>query len=75
MEEAYWRALTLVGEDVPNQCVLFEDSARNLCPASALGMYTVLVGKKKSDPAARLCVSSLSALPTVMPDLWEGYLG
>ena len=41
--EAYERALALIGARGP-ACIMVEDSARNLGPAKALGMATVLVG-------------------------------
>lgn len=44
--DSYERMLALLGTTGP-QCILVEDSARNLRPAKALGMTTVLVG---SDP-------------------------
>lgn len=41
--DSYERMLALLGTTGP-QCILVEDSARNLRPAKALGMTTVLVG-------------------------------
>lgn len=46
--EAYTRCLQLL-EAHPQECVLVEDSARNLAPAAQLGMVTVLVD---GDPGA-----------------------
>lgn len=40
--QAYSRLLALLGAR-PEECILVEDSVRNLAPAKALGMYTVLV--------------------------------
>ena len=40
--EAYRRALDILGAEGPD-CVLVEDNVRNLLPAKALGMITVLV--------------------------------
>lgn len=40
---AYTRALSLIPAQ-PDECVFIEDSRRNLIPAQALGMLTVLVG-------------------------------
>jgi putative hydrolase of the HAD superfamily len=42
-QDAYERALALLGAHGP-QCIMVEDAARNLGPAKALGMATVLVG-------------------------------
>ncbi|MCS7220929.1 MAG: pyrimidine 5'-nucleotidase [Anaerolineae bacterium] len=42
---AYQRALALL-HLAPGQCIMVEDSPRNLAPARAMGMITVLVGDK-----------------------------
>jgi putative hydrolase of the HAD superfamily len=41
---AYLKALDFVSA-LPEECVLIEDSLRNLIPARNLGMKTVLVGE------------------------------
>lgn len=41
---AYHRALTLCRQDDPTACLVVDDQPRNLAPAAALGMGTVLVG-------------------------------
>jgi putative hydrolase of the HAD superfamily len=48
---AYTRALNLIPAQ-PEECVFIEDSRRNLLPAQALGMLTVLVGNEAA-PEAR----------------------
>ena len=45
---AYARALEMVGATAA-ECVYADDSARNLVPARALGMTTVLVGPHRAD--------------------------
>jgi len=52
--DAYERALALLDAQGP-ECIMVEDSARNLRPAKALGLTTVLV--REDDP------SHVSALP------------
>ena len=42
--EAYQRALALCRQDDPTNCLVVDDQVRNLVPAAALGMGTVLVG-------------------------------
>jgi putative hydrolase of the HAD superfamily len=42
---AYTRICQLLRVE-PEECMLVEDNVRNLCPAKALGMSTVLVGPK-----------------------------
>jgi putative hydrolase of the HAD superfamily len=46
--EVYPRFLSLVGAE-GHECVLIEDSVRNLHPAKSLGMTTVLVGGESGD--------------------------
>jgi len=48
---AYRRVCDLLGLP-PEECVLVEDNVRNLCPAKAIGMRTVLVGDGNPSPAA-----------------------
>jgi putative hydrolase of the HAD superfamily len=71
VEDAYHRALALVGETHPGRCILFDDSPRNLAPARALGFRTVLVGHDKPDPSACHSITSLQKLPEVLPELWK----
>lgn len=49
-QRAYQRALEALGAQ-PQECLLVDDAARNLRPAKALGMITVLVGAQKSEDA------------------------
>ena len=46
--DAYEQALALLGARGP-ECVMVEDSARNLQPAKALGLTTVLVGAEPGE--------------------------
>ena len=48
--EAYTRCLRLL-DARPDECVLIEDTGRNLAPAKQLGMTTVLVDGDPNDPA------------------------
>ena len=48
--DAYERVLKLLGV-VGRECAMIEDSARNLVPAKALGMATVLVGDEPDEHA------------------------
>jgi putative hydrolase of the HAD superfamily len=48
--EAYINCLRLLDAH-PAECVLIEDTGRNLAPAAALGMTTVLVDGNLNDPA------------------------
>jgi putative hydrolase of the HAD superfamily len=68
--EAYPQALRLAGESEPGRCVFFDDAPRNLAPARALGIYTVLVGTALSDPSACLSVRRLHDLPGLLPGVF-----
>ena len=68
---AYQRALKIAGDDNPAECIIFDDSIRNLTPARELGFYTILVGKNGSEPAADKVLSSLHELHRYLPELWE----
>lgn len=69
--EAYQRALKLADGAEPKNCVLFEDSLRNLTPANDLGFKTVLVGTDEMHPTADYSVGNLKDLPQVFPGLWS----
>ena len=70
---AYKRALALVGDPAPQECVMLDDSPTNLAPARQLGFTTVLINLERiPDPAATYCIPSLLSLPQVLPALWNG---
>ena len=79
--EAYERVLELLGAD-GRQCAMIEDTARNLKPARALGMTTVLVGDEP-DEHVDFTVGSVLEVGQVVADLlaqrggrpatWGGY--
>lgn len=68
--KAYSRALELAGENNPENCVLLDDSIRNLIPAHQAGFTTVLVGSTERNPAADYSVNSLKDLSRVFTQLW-----
>jgi putative hydrolase of the HAD superfamily len=69
-KEAYQRALDLADSANAANCVLFEDSLRNLAPASEHGFTTVLVGTGVKHAKADYSVKKLTDLPRVFPQLW-----
>ncbi len=76
-QEAYERALVLAGELDPRRCALFDDSPRNLAPATALGFTTVLVSASQPDcgsiqehPGYNHVIPNLNCLLQVLPQLW-----
>ncbi len=68
---AYERALAISGATDTGECIIFDDSVRNLAPAHEMGFYTILVGKDGVQPAADQSMSSLHELTIKMPELWE----
>ena len=69
--ESYQRALALAKEKKPENCILLDDSLRNLVPAKDLGFTTVLVGSNGSNPAVDYTIDSIHELPQSLPDLWS----
>jgi pyrimidine 5'-nucleotidase len=69
--KAYVRALDLAGEANPENCVLLDDSIRNLTPAHQAGYTTVLVGSTEQYQAADYSIESLKDLPQVFKQLWS----
>jgi putative hydrolase of the HAD superfamily len=68
---AYQRALEISGDDDPTQCVIFDDSIRNLAPAREMGFFTILVGKNGMESKVDKVIPSLHALTRQLPELWE----
>jgi putative hydrolase of the HAD superfamily len=49
--EAFQKVMDAVGVKTPQECVIIEDSMKNIRKAKSLGMYTVLVvGRRRSHP-------------------------
>jgi putative hydrolase of the HAD superfamily len=68
--EAYQRALDLADSSNPANCIIFEDSLRNLVPAHELGFTTVMVGTEEKHSGVDYSVKNLLDLPQVFPQLW-----
>lgn len=68
---AYRRCLSLLGAE-PGECVLIEDAARNLAPATRLGMVTVLVDGDRGD-AADFHIDSIIELPAVVAAICQAW--
>lgn len=71
-KDAYERAISLVNGFNAEQCVLFEDSLRNLEPAKDLGFTTVLIGADRCPAGVNYAAKSLHDLPQIFPALWSG---
>ena len=69
--DAYRRALSLAGIADATECVLLDDSPRNLCPARQLGFTTILVGSAEPELSANYVIRTPKELSMVMPELWN----
>jgi putative hydrolase of the HAD superfamily len=69
--EAYRRICDLLGVR-PEECLLVEDNIRNLCPAKALGMVTVLVDGSQKDECVDFNVKRIEEIGQVLAALERG---
>jgi putative hydrolase of the HAD superfamily len=67
--EAYQKALSLVGNPIPNYCMLIDDRIINLGPAKEIGITTVLVGEEIQDPAVDYVIQSMNEILIKVPGL------
>jgi len=85
-KEAFDAIFKRVGVTSPEECVMIEDSMKNVRRAKELGMKTVLVtGKTRraagdsgvydtpegEDPAVDVAIETIEELRTALPGLWE----
>eukprot|EP00934_Nitzschia_sp_Nitz4_P009299 Nitzschia sp. Nitz4//scaffold88_size82704//65480//66262//NITZ4_005305-RA/size82704-processed-gene-0.73-mRNA-1//-1//CDS//3329559533//9289//frame0 len=81
--EAFEKIFSSIGHPLPESCVMFEDSMKNIRQAKKLGMKTVLLtGKSEegrllpgdkpevSDAAVDCSLGLIEDLPKVLPGLW-----
>jgi putative hydrolase of the HAD superfamily len=68
---AYRRICDLLGVR-PEECLLVEDNVRNLCPAKALGMVTVLVDGSKADDCVDFGVQRIEEIGQVVKQIERG---
>jgi putative hydrolase of the HAD superfamily len=67
--EAYRRAMALSLQDDPGACLVVDDQVRNLAPAAALGMGTVLVGPAQGANGIDHTIARAADLLQAVPDL------
>ena len=67
--EAYRRALMLCRQDDPTACLVVDDQHRNLVPAAALGMGTVLVGSAERLDGIDHAIPRAADLLLAVPEL------
>lgn len=75
--EAFRQALRLLGNPEPSQCVIIEDSVRNVTTAREMGFHTILVGNPVgADHLADAQIASLEELADLsnlpfLQDVWR----
>ena len=67
--EAFEVALKMAGDPPPKRCVFVDDIPRNLVPAKALGMYTILVGADHGTPEIDVQIPDIYALPAAVAQI------
>ena len=67
MPEAYKIAIDLAGIDDPEECVMIDDSERNLLTAHELGFFTIRVGSDDRLDFMDASVPSIYQLPEIIP--------
>jgi len=70
---AYVKALEILGAR-PEECILLDDTDRNLLPGREMGMVTILVGAAHSD-VAHFVISNIEQFPQVIAQLNDGLAG
>jgi putative hydrolase of the HAD superfamily len=68
-DEAYDRALAIVGNPKTEKCILVDDRIPNLSPAKDLGITTVLVGNVVEDPSVDYAIQSIHEILTNVPGI------
>ena len=64
---AYQKALEISSVHEVQNCVMIDDSTRNLKTAHKMGFYTIQVGTDARSPYADAAVLTLADLPDVIP--------
>lgn len=65
-KEAFIKALEIGGITIPSQCVMIDDSLRNLVSAHELGMHTIQVGAQELVAPVDAVVTNILDLQTVL---------
>ena len=70
-EESFQKALSISGNPNAHECVMIDDSLRNLIAAGSIGMTTVLIDDRTGGlDEVDYTIPNLHALPERIPDLW-----
>jgi len=71
--QVYRLALSHAGNPAPQNCVMFDDSEKNLRPAKELGMTTVLVNNlsENGSGVADYQIPTIKKIPEILPEIFE----
>lgn len=67
LPEAYKKAIEISGISDAGNCVMIDDSSRNLKTAHEMGFFTIQVGTETRSPYADAAILTLADLPDVIP--------
>lgn len=67
LPEAYQKAVEISNIEDPKNCVVIDDSERNLKTASEMGFFTIQVGTDIRSPFADAAILTIADLPDVIP--------
>ena len=67
MQEAFKAAMLCADIDNASECVMIDDSERNLLTAHELGFYTIRIGSEDRPQFVDAAISSIHLLPDVIP--------
>lgn len=70
--EAFQKAMAIAGNPIKKNCIMVDDSERNLITANKLGLTTILIGESsESNSMIDYEIPDLLALPRKFPGLWD----
>lgn len=64
--EAFKKAMEIAGVEDPAECIMVDDTLRNLQSAAEIGMYTIQVGADVYQPGIDAVLPSLVDLPEIL---------
>ena len=67
MQEAFQLAMDVAGIDNASECVMIDDSERNLQTAHELGFFTIRIGSEERPPYVDAAITRIHQLPDVIP--------
>jgi pyrimidine 5'-nucleotidase len=67
LPEAYKKAIEISGICDAGNCIMIDDSPRNLKTAHEMGFFTIQVGTETRSPSADAAILTLADLPDVIP--------